>query len=414
MKKIFILSFILPLSFAAIGQSITTNENYILTRTYTAEKGATSIEDVTYYDGLGYPSQSVSVGASSDGAQSIVTPVYYDALRRESRQYLPYAAADNAGKYRPQAIAEQVGFYNSEYGAQANGYSYTESVYEASPLSRVMEAYNVGAEFRVGNGIKSTLDYQTNTEAEVLSFKINRISKNLELSGSYDANTLHKTTATNEDGTSVVTYKDFRDRTVLERTVDNSAGAAVNFDTYYVYDDFGNLCYVLPPTLSEAARSWPKGVVTYDDIAELAYIYKYDGRNRCIEKHLPGAEPVYMVYDKGDRLVTSQDGNQRMHNQWTYTIYDALGRPVRQSLISSIAMVTRETLQSFFNANSAYSPLASIFSEETILSKTSYDEYVYEVEPASEPKREIFTMDRIPVGTNYVDGRSIYWINKCL
>ncbi len=59
-----------------------------------------------------------------------------------------------------------------------------------------------------------------------------------------------------------------------------------------------------------------------------SYQYNYDARRRMISKKLPGASPVYMVYDDRDRLVLSQDGNQRLINQWTFTKYDALNRPV--------------------------------------------------------------------------------------
>jgi RHS repeat-associated protein len=45
-------------------------------------------------------------------------------------------------------------------------------------------------------------------------------------------------------------------------------------------------------------------------------------------KVLKPAQPVYMVYDKRDRLVLTQDGNQRQDNHWTFTKYDALNRPV--------------------------------------------------------------------------------------
>ncbi|MDW3197566.1 MAG: hypothetical protein R8G66_34690 [Cytophagales bacterium] len=39
--------------------------------------------------------------------------------------------------------------------------------------------------------------------------------------------------------------------------------------------------------------------------------YRYDHRNRMIEKQVPGAEKVEMVYDKRDRLVMTLDGNRR-------------------------------------------------------------------------------------------------------
>ena len=50
-----------------------------------------------------------------------------------------------------------------------------------------------------------------------------------------------------------------------------------------------------------------------------------------VEKQLPGAEPVYMVYDKRDRLVLVQDGKLRDEGnkrKWLFTKYNHLNRPV--------------------------------------------------------------------------------------
>ncbi|GHN02365.1 hypothetical protein WSM22_38540 [Cytophagales bacterium WSM2-2] len=65
-----------------------------------------------------------------------------------------------------------------------------------------------------------------------------------------------------------------------------------------------------------------------------SFQYKYDGRKRMIAKKVPGADWVYMVYDNRDRLVLTQDGNQRLSNQWTFTKYDALNRPVMTGIYS--------------------------------------------------------------------------------
>ena len=368
---------------------VTNNVNYILTQTYTAENDSLCVADINYYDGLGYPSQSVHIGASPE-MKSIVSPVYYDAMRRENRQYLPYAVTDGYGIYRPAALSNQVKYYNDNYGNNAGGHSYTENVYEASPLNRVKASYNVGNVFR-SDEKKSTFDYETNAETEVMRFKVN--SQVLETEGFYNANTLFKNTVTNEDGSSAVTYNDFQDRVILERVVECTDNSTM-YDTYYVYDNIGNLCYVLPPKLSEAAASGP---VSDTEIDELAYVYRYDGHNRCFEKRLPGADPVYMVYDKGDRLVMSQDGNMRDRNQWAYTEYDGLGRPVCQSILVSPGTITPSILQSRFDTapvTKAYNPLDSGFSEDIVLTKTVYDAYI------SEDETEIITLDQIPVGTN--------------
>ncbi|MFN7654914.1 MAG: lipase family protein [Cyclobacteriaceae bacterium] len=68
---------------------------------------------------------------------------------------------------------------------------------------------------------------------------------------------------------------------------------------------------------------------------EFAFLYKYDGRKRMSHKKVPGADWVYMVYDNRDRLLMTQDGNQRLQNQWLFTKYDALNRPVLTGIYST-------------------------------------------------------------------------------
>lgn len=62
----------------------------------------------------------------------------------------------------------------------------------------------------------------------------------------------------------------------------------------------------------------------------LAFQYRYDGLRRVTKKKIPGADWVYMVYDDRDRIVLTQDGNQRRKTtpEWTFTKYDAFNRPV--------------------------------------------------------------------------------------
>src|SRR5688500_6247560 len=57
-----------------------------------------------------------------------------------------------------------------------------------------------------------------------------------------------------------------------------------------------------------------------------------------IMKQVPGADPVYMVYDARDRLVLTQDGNQRLDSMWTFTKYDALNRPILTGLKDTVAL----------------------------------------------------------------------------
>uniref|UniRef100_UPI0028A6AB53 RHS repeat domain-containing protein n=1 Tax=Chryseobacterium taichungense TaxID=295069 RepID=UPI0028A6AB53 len=65
--------------------------------------------------------------------------------------------------------------------------------------------------------------------------------------------------------------------------------------------------------------------------------YKYDGRNRLVEKKLPGKGWEYMVYDKQDRLVMTQDANMGSTKQWLFTKYDQYGRVAYTGIYTSSA-----------------------------------------------------------------------------
>ena len=92
-------------------------------------------------------------------------------------------------------------------------------------------------------------------------------------------------------------------------------------DTYYIYNDKGNLCFVLQPKYQESA-----------DLGKYAFQYEYDARGRCTKKKLPGADFVEYTYNDADQLVFSQDGNQRAQatKKWTYYLYDKFGRLTEQ------------------------------------------------------------------------------------
>lgn len=80
-------------------------------------------------------------------------------------------------------------------------------------------------------------------------------------------------------------------------------------------------------------------------ISQVGYLYQYDALNRMIGKKIPGAEWVYMVYDDRDRLVLTQDGNQRSLNQWSFTKYDFLNRPVLTGIRDTVPLTQAQMQQ---------------------------------------------------------------------
>ncbi len=155
-------------------------------------------------------------------------------------------------------------------------------------------------------------------------------------SGNYETAQLYVTRITDEDTNASFEFKDKLGQVVLTRQIVRSGSTKIMYDTYYIYDDYGNLAAVLPPLASDnmkSGTSWTNANSAL--LRNYAYLYRYDSRNRCIQKRLPSTSWTYYVYDKGDRLIFSQDGDQRAQGKWLFSIPDAFGRTVLTGVCSS-------------------------------------------------------------------------------
>lgn len=118
------------------------------------------------------------------------------------------------------------------------------------------------------------MEYGTNTatgdravrlyEASPTTTAADEIRRTLGSTKNYDANELYLTISKDENWTSgkpgtMEEYKDKEGRVVLKRTWENES---TPLSTYYVYDDLGNLSFVLPPK-AEADGGTP-GPTTLD------------------------------------------------------------------------------------------------------------------------------------------------------
>ncbi len=101
----------------------------------TASADKTQVEtNITYFDALGRPAQSVQVRSSATG-RDVVTPFAYDQFGRDANKYLPYSAvaAASDGSYKSTAITDQASFYNNPAGATWNA----PGVVEIDPVGGV-------------------------------------------------------------------------------------------------------------------------------------------------------------------------------------------------------------------------------------------------------------------------------------
>jgi len=332
--SIALLAFIFSIQVA--GQGASQAQNYIITATpldatdavtitngqvSTSGSNVRTLVGIQYFDGLGRPMETVQQGITPTHSD-LVSLTEYDPFGRDYKHWLPTPFASNNGAYVSASAFTSAATGTSEYNNDSN--PFTQTVYEASPLNRVLAQQGAGAAW---TGRAVSTGYQTNTN-EVAYFYVNS-NGHLQRNGNYSASDIYKTKTTDEDSKTATEYKDKLGRVVMKQSSDDA-----QMQTYFVYNDLGQLSYVLPPL---AATALTASVEYTDDNASLkqyAYLYTYDERGNMVTKRLPGCDPIYMVYDQANRLILSQDGNQRITNKWTISKYDGLGRLLYTGLIT--------------------------------------------------------------------------------
>jgi RHS repeat-associated protein len=345
MKKILIPVGALLISGLSQAQ-LTNTENYVYTKTYLDYNGTTATktsESVQYFDGLGRPKQVLNIKASPTG-KDVVTHIEYDGFGRQVKDYLPVPqqGTQNGAIYTsPLSNATQPTLYGSEK-------IFSEKILESSPLDRLLQQKQVG---NAWDTKPVQFGYDANTAEDavkkyttVTSWVNGATSSQISQSANYLAAQLYKNTVTDEDGNQTIEFKNGEGQVLLVRKM---LSATEKVDTYYVYNEFNQLAYVIPPLASNTIT------LSLSDLDNLCYQYRYDSRNRLVEKKLPGKGWEYMVYDKQDRLILTQDANLRITTNtfnskgWLFTKYDQFGRVAYTGFFSSTA--TRTAMQTAIN-----------------------------------------------------------------
>uniref|UniRef100_UPI002623ACB5 DUF6443 domain-containing protein n=1 Tax=uncultured Chryseobacterium sp. TaxID=259322 RepID=UPI002623ACB5 len=293
---------IIPIAFLFLaghsyGQLVQT-ENYIYSKTYIGDPtlpGSKTSERVEYIDGLGRTKQIINIKATPESKDEVIH-IEYDQAGRQAKNYLPVPqiGTQNGGLYgNPFSTVTQ-----TPYGSEK---IFSEQKFEDSPLNRVKQQFNVGNEWL---SKPVNFSYDTNIVNEVRKIGFLTLTNDLgeEISshpvkGSfYDVGTLYKYITTDEDNQQTITFVDKYGNTILVRKVLDST---TNADTYYIYNTQKQLIFVIPPEASKEIALLPGKPLTSipeELINKYFYQYKYDERNRLIEKKLPGKGWEYMVY----------------------------------------------------------------------------------------------------------------------
>lgn len=364
----------------ATVESCGTTPTYNLVRNYSVQEpgntlfsqvksetdAANVVRTSNYSDGLGRTIQSVQRGISPTG-KDLVNSTEYDDQGRSLRTFLPITTAVEPGTFKTDIETERSAFYQLQYGNAevASAYSLTET--DNSPLNRSILQFQPGADW-VGSNAGVSSNYRTNTaEEQIVDWEAGTGEQGVPVfAGYFSQGQLRVSEVTDEDDKSTMEYRDKMDRVILKRVKNVAvADSAINshwLNTYYVYDDFGNLKTVIPPkAVAQIEGSW---VVNAQVSDELLFHYSYDYRNRMVTKKVPGSEVMEMVYDLQDRVVLTREARQVAVGEWTFTKYDVLGRTVMTGAYQS--QDDRATLQGLVVAqgqNSALVPIDTAQSE---------------------------------------------------
>ncbi len=331
------------------------------------------IQQISYFDDLGRPVQEIALEQSpkiSGVKKDLVVQMEYDGYGRTVKEWLPYAAdTGDFGSVKTDAEQQTLNQYdNAKYENTANPYS--EKAFDNSPLQRIEKQAAPGSAWAMGSGHEVEFGYRTNVVADnvrhfeatvtvTIADGIKVFTPSLANLGNYSAGELFRTITYDENHTSgknhsMEEFTDKQGRVVLKRTysdmdvnldgdTDDSGESEVAHDTYYVYDDFGNLSYVLPPKVTV------NNGVNNTELVQLCYQYKYDYRNRLVEKRLPGKNWEYIVYDKLDRPILTQQYRYRNSRNWLFTKYDAFGRVAYTGIYKHGTKLTGTEMQALVN-----------------------------------------------------------------
>lgn len=300
-KIILFMAFMLPSLISA------QTANYVSTVSYLDGNGSKSMVNREYYNGIGKKISEVSSNTLGGFSHAYAL---YDDMGRISQQWQPMG--NNA--ISNQSLESFSSSATAFYGDQS---PYTQ--YEYDVLGRIESQTGAGEQWHKA-GKKVTTVYTSNAANSVICYEAPIESNSLVENGCYAAATLHCEQTTDEDGHVLEVFTNLLGQKVLERRNGNN-------DTYYVYNLFGELRFVLPPSYQDG------GMVESD-----AYEYRYDDRGRMIYKKIPSKEYEAYWYDRGNRLAKMQDGALRSKGLYRFTLYDSTSRVCLQGTCTAFDM----------------------------------------------------------------------------
>lgn len=294
-------------------------------------------QSISYLDGQGRKMQEV-VTKASPLQQDFVSVITYDNMGRAAYGYLPYASG-NTGAFKTNPIPSQSSFYTS---LKNDNRAFTETRYESSPRGRITDEIPEGAQWSASNK-KLTTAYSMNGLSEVRLWNFNINTKTASSTSYYAKNALYKTVYRDEDDFQNIEFKDKSGRVICKQSAKVGTGLST---THYIYDDYGNLRFIVPPE-ADANLGSINYTITFNDSFCQRWLsaFDYDQRFRTVQKNMPGAGSTYLIYNPLNQLVLAQDAKMRASNQWVFTKYDLFGRTIMNGIYRHPTSLSQTQMQ---------------------------------------------------------------------
>lgn len=308
---------------------------------------------VQYIDGFNRPLQTVFPYASIN-QKDIILANEYDWLGKSNKSFLPFEAPVAGGGFINNALAPGSGvyqFYNQGVtGSVPNNVPYSQGYSDGSPNGTIVEQGFPGETWKIGSENTIRKSYAFNNSLafspfdlegskRVALYSVSSLNETCLLSRKngneiYPESELNIAITKNEnwkegDGClgTIEEYFDKVGKLILKRTYNRKNVNEIEMlSTYYVYDQYGNLSFVLPPNFEADADN----AITQEKLNNLTFQYIYDYRGRVVEKKTPSKGREYFVYNVLNQLVLKQDALQRNRSpqEWTFIKYDEYSREV--------------------------------------------------------------------------------------
>ena len=251
-----------------------------------------------YHDKFGRPTALAQGGLNTSGTY-VYTFQTYDSNGRIADTWLPVGGTSTISNPSEYAISL---WARSTY---SDTHAFSTTTYDGA--GRPVRATTPGALWHsAGKG--RDIVRVTNAANSVRRYSAPVTGTSLVKEGFYAPGTLHGETTVDEDGNSLTVFTDKSGRKVLERRGRNN-------DTYFVYNIYGQLRFVLSPEYQSAGYK-----------EKYAYEYRYDERGNVVKKFIPGCGYTQYWYDRADRLTFMQDPLLREAGLYRFFLYDRAGR----------------------------------------------------------------------------------------